>query len=154
MSKAENLEGQKSPIPPDSNNFLVIAANNQGLRPEDIRLLETPFRKIKDPLLKGRRSELRVKVLLTNLDSLKKVTWSTQKEDRIEKIDLWAWYYLSPYVIQIPIQVKSSDTSLDSFLESDKIQTNKIIALNAGDTQSNLDIIDAFKAQLSELYGF
>lgn len=135
-------------------NYLVVSAYNQGVSLKYIDLLQIPHREINDSQLRGKRSEVRAKVLLATIPFIERVTWPTQKEDYILKIDLWTLFVNDTGHEKIPVQIKSSSNTLTKFFKSPYAEDRRIIGLNAGPTNSNFGIIEDFKKQLIELDGF
>lgn len=134
-------------------NYLLVAAYEQRVPLRNIDLLEIPHRELKDPLLRGKRSEIRAKVLISTLPFVKKVTWATRKEDLDEQTDLWAWFTEWSGHERIAVQVKSRQPNVTEFLkelEDDK----RIIGLNAGPDNTNCGVIKDFREQLRALDGF
>jgi hypothetical protein len=66
---------------------LIEAAHQLELPPEEIRLLQTPHKKIDESILRCRRTEIRAKVLISTLPFVDRVYKASEKEDHQEKID-------------------------------------------------------------------
>jgi hypothetical protein len=134
-------------------NNLLIAAYRQGIPLKNIDLLQIPYRELKNSLLRGKRSEIRAKVLISTLSFVEKVTWSTQREDMHEQIDLWVCFAEWSDHERIPVQVKSRQPNVTEFLrgiEGDR----RIIGLNAGPDNTNYGVKKDFIEQLFALDGF
>lgn len=139
--------------PISEENFLVVSAYHQGIPLQEIDLLQTPHQELK-PKLRGKRSEIRTKVLLSTIPIIKRVVWATRNEDHKLKIDLWAYFLEDSGHDRVPIQVKSTQHNINEFLNGPYADDRRIIGINAGPFNTNFGVISDFKKQLMEIDGF
>lgn len=146
--------GIEREIPVGESDFLVVSAYRQRIPLNDIDLLQTPYDEIKNGELRGRRSEVRAKVLIATIPFVSDVVWPSWREDRYLKVDLWAKFPKHSGHDSIPVQVKSRQFRVEEFLEGPYAMQRRIIGLNAGPDTTDLEIIKEFRQQLEDFDGF
>lgn len=120
--------------------------------------LNKPKERYKKAIKRGKESEQRAFEIIESFSFVKTIHRATQRTDQMG-IDGWIIFYDESGHTPKPLQVKSSQAHIDSYILSEKYYKlcknyGGVIVVNAGPQVSENQICESFINQLEDIDGF